>query len=157
MNSTETRKGRYHFKKTWEAPKEIREFIAAKFEGEVLNLCCGNWPCGNVNVDLVAKGSNVNGNAIIEADILNPAFNLNKRFDTVFSDPPWNWPYHFRAALNRTACRHLKEGGIFLLNAPWLPKSYMFNIAEIWVMYSNSGLPRNATLLSMALKKEVKP
>ena len=146
----QTTKGKYKFVRAWECPKQIKEFIRSKFKGRVLNLCCGEWPCGDVNVDLNTRGTNIQGQKIIKGDVLSPEFDLKERFDTVFCDPPWNWPDHWRARLNDTAARHLKKGGQFILNAPWPPRAFYFEIKEIHVMFNGAGLPANAALLGIA-------
>lgn len=145
-----TSKSKYKFVRAWDCPIPIKEFIKKKFKGKVLNLCCGTWPCGDVNIDLHTKGMNIQGTKIINADVLSEEFNLKERFDTVFCDPPWNWPYHWRAHLHKSAARHLKRGGQFILNAPWPPRAFYFEIKEIYVMFKEAGLPANAALLSIA-------
>jgi len=146
----ETQKGRYKFVKVRECPKEIKEFIASKFQGRVLNLCCGTWPCGHINVDIKTSGSALNGNKIIQADIFKDKLELGEKFDTVFSDPPWNWPYNIRADFHNIVAHHLKQGGVFILNAPWLPRSLFFDLKEVYAIYRFSGLPANASLISIA-------
>lgn len=140
----------YKFIRAWECPVPIKEFILSKCKGRVLNLCCGGWPFADVNVDLSTNGSNLSGNRIIKADVLKDDFNLGEKFDTVFSDPPWNWPYHYRAYLHKAVSRHLKKGGLFILNAPWPARAFYFDIKEIYVMLKDGGLPANATLLTIA-------
>lgn len=141
----------YKFIKSWECPKPIKKFIISKLDPDkTLNLCCGAWPFACVNVDLSLRGSNIQGGKIIKADILKSEFDLKNRFDFVFCDPPYNWPYQMRAALNRAAANHLKKGGLFILNAPWPPRAFYFEILEVYVIFKSGGLPANANLISIA-------
>lgn len=144
------RKGHYEFIRAWECPKEIKAFIASKFRGRVLNLCCGAWPCGHVNVDLKTTGTAINGNKIIQADVFADDLDFGEKFDTVFSDPPWNWPYDKRADFHNIIAKYIKNGGIFILNAPWLPRCQFFDVKDVYVIYRFSGLPANASLVSIA-------
>ena len=146
--------GRYKFIPAWRTPKDVLKFIKLQLQGKVLCLCCGESLLGDVNVDMfVGGGTDVYGRKVINADVLDKDFDLKERFDTVVADPPYNWPYDKRAAFNRTVQKHLKKGGRFVLNAPWIPRAFDFRISEVWIVHSDSGLPANVTLVTIAIKK----
>ncbi len=135
---------KHRFKRVWRSPPETLAFIKSKFKGRVLNLCAGESMIGDVNVD---REPLIHG--IIKADVLGEEFDLGEKFDTVYSDPPWNWPYDIRHKFQKTVIRHLKVGGLYILHAPWMP-NLSFEPLEMYVAHTVGGLPKNISLITVA-------
>lgn len=135
---------RHRFKKVWKSAPDTLAFIKSKFSGRVLNLCSGETLMGDVNVD---RDPRYHG--VIKADVLDENFDLKEKFDTVYSDPPWNWPYDIRHKFQKAVIRHLKKGGLYILHAPWMP-NLSFGIKEVFVAHTVGGLPKNVALITIA-------
>ena len=134
----------------WRSPPETLAFIKSKFEGRVLNLCCGESLVGDVNVDREPRLIGIPGcHTVIAADVLADGFDLGEKFDTVYSDPPWNWPYDIRHKFQTMVIRHLKRGGLYILHAPWMP-NLSFKVKEIYVATTVGGFPKNVSLITLA-------
>lgn len=147
---------KHSFKKVWRSSPETLEFVKSKFQGRVLNLCSGESLVGDVNVDREPKlGPLVS--KVVKGDCLEDGFDLGEKFDTVYSDPPWNWGYDMRLKFQACVIRHLKPGGIVILHAPWMPNLALEPI-EMYVAHTKGGFPKNVSLITIAkLKKEPKP
>jgi len=141
------KRNKFLFVKAWRAPRDVLSLMKKKCKGRVLNLCCGDSLIGDVNVDLKPQYPQV-----IKADILADDFDLKEQFDTVVADPPWNWDYVRRHKFNKVVGKHLKDGGLFILNAPWLPK-YKYDILEIYIPFVNGGFQSNITAITIAQKR----
>lgn len=141
------RSDKHQFYKAWRSPPEELTFLKSKFVGRVLNVCAGESLIGDVNVDLYPRYVGV-----VKADVLADDFYLGEKFDTVYSDPPWNWPYDVRHKFNKMVARHLKPGGLFIQNAPWLP-AYKFEILECFIPHTKGGFQKNITVLSISRLK----
>mgnify|MGYP000692204783 CR=1 FL=1 len=69
----------------WSTPHDLRNWMDRQlFEGEVLNVCAGKSPLGNVTVDVDAEHD-----PDVVADVRDLPFKTNA-FDTVYVDPPYS-------------------------------------------------------------------
>lgn len=64
-------------------PKEVEDFIGTKLIGKTLHVCCGHSYLGDVRLDLYERDIDVRG------DMSRLPF-LDKSFNTVLIDPPYN-------------------------------------------------------------------
>lgn len=140
------RADKHRFKKVWKSDPDCIAFMKKMCKGRVLNLCSGTTLIGDVNVDLYPQMEGV-----IEADVLD--LDLKEKFDTVVSDPPWNWPYDKRHKFSKTALDHLKPGGRFVLFAPWIPNQ-AFDPIEIYTPWTLGGFPKNVSLITLSIKRK---
>lgn len=142
---------RHSFKKCWASAPEELKFVADRFEGRVLHLCAGESLIGDVNVDREPRLIPIDPSrkSVVREDVLSPEFDLGEKFDTVVSDPPWNWPYDKRVLFHGSVARHLKKGGLFILHAPWIP-NYAFTVEEVYIAVTRGGFPKNVAPLSFS-------
>lgn len=74
------------FEPSWADPADVRQYIDRELlTGEVLNVCCGQSPIGDVRVDVDPDH---------EPDVLADVHNLPfepQSFDTVYCDPPFTF------------------------------------------------------------------
>jgi hypothetical protein len=75
------------YRAEWADPPDIRQWLSRElFAGDVLNMCCGDSPLGDVQADM-----DEDRNPDVVADLENPeTWPWDEReFDTVYCDPPF--------------------------------------------------------------------
>lgn len=105
------------YQASWRQPEDVGRYLRCKCEGRTLNLCSGESPLGDVQVD-----ADPERNPDIVADMNNLPFE-DAVFDTVVFDPPWKMGYFQRQSPFFEAVRVTKPGGLILMNALWVGES----------------------------------
>ena len=134
-------RSKYLFKQAWTWPKEVRSWFEERIVGTCLHVCSGRSTLGDVLVDIEPQLKGV-----LQGDILTRtgAFEVLGQFDTVLMDPPFNWDYPRRYNATYNLVKHLRPGGVFLQNAPWIPFHHELVDPEIWIR-----MPRTLNYMNM--------
>lgn len=133
-------------RKSWVWNESITNFVKTRIKGYSLNVCAGENPICDVNMDLEPKDR-----SIIKGDMRLLPFKSNK-FDTVVSDPPWKISYYERFKPFFECVRVCKVGGIIIYNASWVPMtpSRDVELLETWIRQDNDF--SNASVISIFRK-----
>lgn len=114
-----TRRTGVRWRPAWRWPRETEEFISGLLENAprpVLHLCAGASRLGDVRVDRYHP-------ADVQADLYALPF-ASGSLGTVLCDPPFpldgtTLPDRLRMVQEMGRC--IREGGLLILHAPWLP------------------------------------
>lgn len=112
-----TLQAKHVYEATWRQPEDVDRWIRQQCEGRVLNLCSGESPIGDVQVD-----ADPDRDPDVVADMCNLPFQ-DASFDTIVFDPPWKLGYYKRMTPFFEAVRVLKPDGLLLMNALWIGES----------------------------------
>jgi len=115
------------FQSTWKQPEDVDRYLREKCDGHTLNLCSGESPLGDIQVD-----ADIARKPDILADMNELPFS-DEAFDTVLFDPPWKLEYFDRQDSFFEAVRVADVGGRILVNALWLAESEETEIEELVV------------------------
>lgn len=129
--------------KCWIWNESVTNFIKDKIKGYSLNVCAGENPLCDVNIDLYPKDK-----SILKGDMRLLPFKSNT-FDTVVSDPPWKIGYYERMKPFFECVRVCKVGGKIIYNAAWIPStpSKDVKLLETYVRQDNDF--SNASVISI--------
>lgn len=105
------------FEACWRQPDDVDRWLREQCEGAVLNVCCGQSPIGDVQVD-----ADPGHGPDALADMANLPF-PDASFDTVVFDPPWKIGYYERMTPFFECVRVCKPNGLILMNALWMGES----------------------------------
>jgi len=112
------------YKSVWRQPEDVDRWLRERCDGRTLNVCCGESPLGDVQVD-----ADPDRNPDIQADMNKLPFK-DATFDTVVFDPPWKMGYYKRQTPFFEAVRVTKPGGKILMNALWVAESENTRITD---------------------------
>jgi len=116
---------KYKLVKSWIWNETVTEFVKSRIHGSSLNVCAGNNPICDMNLDLDPQDK-----SIIRGDMISLPFD-HESFDTVISDPPWKIGYYQRMKPFFECVRVCKVGGRIIYNATWIPTSKMVELEEV--------------------------
>ena len=119
-------------KQSWVWSKDVVDFVNQRLEGHTLNVCAGENPMCDVNLDLDPKDK-----SILKGDMRLLPFDDNT-FDTVVSDPPWKIGYYERFRPFFECVRVCRVGGQIIYNATWIPESRDVVLDEVWARQDGS-------------------
>ena len=119
------------YRRAWSFPPLVEFQLEKLLEPPSVNICCGTSSLCDLKVDLFMQGD-------IRGDMFRLPFK-DEAFQTVFSDPPWNMPYHVRPKYCWEMRRIVKKGGKFILNCPWVPKIPKMILESVMI-----GVPKAA-------------
>lgn len=105
------------YEASWRQPEDVDRILRQTATGYTLNLCSGESPLGDVQVD-----SDPRRDPDIIADMANLPFS-EAVFDSVVFDPPWKIGYFQRQTPFFEAVRVTKPNGVILMNALWVGES----------------------------------
>lgn len=117
MSDTIPIQSRHLYEGVWRQPEDVDRLLRTRAEGYTLNLCSGESPLGDVQVDV-----DRNRSPDIQADMCDLPF-AEATFDTVIWDPPWKLEYYDRQSPFFEAVRVTKPNGLILMNALWIGES----------------------------------
>jgi hypothetical protein len=150
------RRGGTRFKPTWKWSGEVDDWIAARlssFDGKapapVLMVPCGSSRLGHLRADKFPGD-------IVRPDVQADMFCLPFRegtIGTVVSDPPWNLAYDERSRLNHELARVLRDDGLLIFNAPWVPTEVLFGDQTYMLSMNRGGLDRNVSVVTEAHRR----
>ena len=135
---------RHKLRKAWIWDKDIEEFIENKLkdylgslEGKrILNCPCGKSRIGthfcDLDKEIFTEEELRDEEHYRVADMRNLPY-PNDYFDAAISDPPWKLNYFQRFRPYYELTRVVKNGGIILYNATWIPYSKRDEILEVYV------------------------
>jgi len=101
----------------WRQPEDVDRWLRDRAEGYTLNLCSGESPLGDVQID-IDRDRDPDAQADMNTLPFAPA-----TFDTVIFDPPWKLEYYDRQTPFFEAVRVTKPNGLILMNALWVGES----------------------------------
>jgi len=101
----------------WRQPEDVDRWLRDRAEGYTLNLCSGESPLGDVQID-IDRERDPDAQADMNTLPFAPA-----TFDTVIFDPPWKLEYYDRQTPFFEAVRVTKPNGLILMNALWVGES----------------------------------
>jgi len=112
---------------------EVRDLIASRCDGVVLNLCAGSWDFG-ITVDLIQP-------AQICADVQALPFK-NAAADTIIFDPPFSKKfrrqygayYANRRQVFGEVLRVLKPGGLLIFSHYFIPQFKILFLEEVYMI-----------------------
>ena len=137
--------------KCWVWNNDVTQFVKSRIKGYSINVCAGENPLCDVNLDLDPKDK-----SIIKGDMRLLPFKSNV-FDTVVSDPPWKISYYERFKPFFECVRVCKLGGRIIYNATWIPTSPMGDVKleECFVRQDNDFT--NVSIISVFKKVKDNP
>ena len=112
-----TLKHKHIYQSSWRQPESVDRWLREKAEGRVLNVCSGESPLGDVQVD-----ADLDRAPDILADMSALPFS-DASFDTVIFDPPWKMGYYQRQTPFFECVRVCKPNGRILMTALWVGDS----------------------------------
>jgi SAM-dependent methyltransferase len=115
------------YEAVWRQPEDVDRYIREKTTGRSINICSGESPLGDVQVDI-----DRDRDPDIQADFRNLPF-PDASFDTVISDPPWKLEYYDRQKPFFELVRICKPDGKIYLNALWTAESENTTIDEVLI------------------------
>jgi SAM-dependent methyltransferase len=157
LRTGRTSKAHAYFRPAWKFPPGIQrqvEAVLAHCPAPVLNVCAGSSRLGDVKVDLCHPAADV------RADARALPF-PDRSFGTVFIDPPYRMPGNDlveRQHVVSEAGRVVRDGGVLLLHAPWMPAPCWAQLEDVWVRHqARHRLPGPAVLLTKWRAKMGRP
>ena len=115
---------KHTFKALWKQPEDVDRYLRQKAEGYTLNVCSGESPLGDVQIDADRERA---------PDVVGDMYNLpfpDATFDTVLFDPPWKLDFYNRQTPFFECVRVTKPNGLILMNALWMGESENTTIDE---------------------------
>jgi hypothetical protein len=121
--------GKTRLQRVWVWNESVTAFVKERIRGYSLNVCAGQNPLCDVNLDLDPRDRR-----IIKGEMRMLPFAANQ-FDTVVSDPPWKISYYERFRPFFECVRVCKVGGRIIYNATWIPMtpSGDAHLEDVWI------------------------
>lgn len=135
----------------WIWNDSVTAFVKSLIQGKSLNVCAGQNPICDVNMDLDPKDK-----SILKGDMRLLPFKTAS-FDTVVSDPPWKIGYYERFKPFFECVRVCKVGGRIIYNATWIPScpSGDVELEKVYVRQDNDF--SNTSIISVFRKLKANP
>jgi Methyltransferase domain len=155
--SEKLRRGGTRFKRTWRWSGVVDDWVSARLrtlDGSaprpIVHVPSGGSGLGDIRIDAHPE---VQG---VKCDVKADMYRLplpDQSVGTVICDPPWNLAYDERSKLNHELARVLRDGGLLLFNAPWVPTEVLFEHKEYWLSMNKGGLDRNVSVFTDAVRR----